>query len=131
VSKRPGAKPAVAEHRVAKRAEAKRAVAMFALLIASATSIAWASEPPEIRLIIRNHRFVPAELKVPANTKIKLIVVNQDATPEEFESHELNREKIVTGGGTIPVYVGPLKPGRYPFFGDFHSDTAQGALLAQ
>jgi cupredoxin-like protein len=109
----------------------KSVVVLSALLMACVTSIASAAEPPEIRLVIREHRFVPAELKVPANTKIRLIVVNQDATPEEFESHELNREKVVTGGGTIPVYVGPLKPGRYPFFGDFHSDTAQGALLAQ
>jgi hypothetical protein len=109
----------------------KFVVVFLALLMTCAMSIASAAEPPEIRLVIHGHRFVPAELKVPANTKIKLIVVNQDATPEEFESHELNREKVVTGGGTVPVYVGPLKPGRSPFFGDFHSDTAQGALIAQ
>ena len=108
-----------------------KSVALCALLVMSATSIASATEPPEVRLVIRDHRFVPTELKVPANTKIKLMVVNQDATPEEFESHELNREKVVTGGGTIPVYVGPLKPGRYPFFGDFHAETAQGTLIAQ
>jgi uncharacterized protein (DUF58 family) len=108
-----------------------KSVALFALLVMSATSIASATEPPEVRLVIRDHRFVPTELKVPANTKIRLMVVNQDATPEEFESHELNREKVVTGGGTIPVYVGPLKPGRYPFFGDFHAETAQGTLIAQ
>ena len=108
-----------------------KSVALFALLVMSATSIASATEPPEVRLVIRDHRFVPTELKVPANTKIKLMVVNQDATPEEFESHELNREKVVIGGGTIPVYVGPLKPGRYPFFGDFHAETAQGTLIAQ
>jgi hypothetical protein len=99
-----------------------------ALLLASAVQ---AASPPEITLVIRNHRFVPAELAVPANTKIKLLVVNEDATPEEFESHELNREKVVTGKGTIQVYVGPLKPGRYPFFGEFHMDTAQGALIAK
>ena len=99
-----------------------------ALLLASA---AQAASPPEIKLVIRDHRFVPAELTVPANTKIKLLVVNEDATPEEFESHELNREKVVTGKGTIQVYVGPLKPGRYPFFGEFHMDTAQGALIAK
>jgi len=111
-----------------------KSVALFALLVMSAASIvstASASEPPEVQLVIRDHRFVPAELKVPANTKIKLMVVNQDVTPEEFESHELNREKVVTGRATIPVYVGPLKPGRYPFFGDFHAETAQGALIAE
>ena len=108
-----------------------KSVALFALLVMSAASSVSATEPPEFRLVIRDHRFVPTELKVPANTKIKLLVVNQDATPEEFESHELNREKVVTGRGTIPVYVGPLKPGRYPFFGEFHAETAQGALIAQ
>ena len=108
-----------------------KSVALCALLVMSAASSVSATEPPEFRLVIRDHRFVPAELKVPANTKIKLVVVNQDATPEEFESHELNREKVVTGRGTIPVYVGPLKPGRYPFFGEFHAETAQGALIAQ
>ncbi len=102
------------------------------MVASSATSLsAVANEPPEIRLVIRDHRFVPAETVVPANTRFKLIVFNEDATPEEFESHELNREKVVTGRGTIPVYISPLKPGRYPFFGDFHSDTAQGALLAR
>lgn len=85
----------------------------------------------EYKLTLRNHRFVPSELTIPANTKVKLVVVNEDATPEEFESHELNREKIVTGKGTISVYVGPLKPGRYPFFGEFHVDTAQGVLIVK
>ena len=104
---------------------------LLALLLSLASSVAVAGEPPEVRLVIRDHRFVPAQVIVPANTKVKLIVVNEDATPEEFESHQLNREKVVLGGGTIPVYVGPLKPGRYPFFGDFHPETAQGVLLAQ
>ncbi|MDQ2822267.1 MAG: cupredoxin domain-containing protein [Pseudomonadota bacterium] len=85
----------------------------------------------EYTLTIRDHRFTPSELTIPANTKVKLLVVNEDATPEEFESHQLNREKVVTGNATISVYVGPLKPGRYTFFGDFHQDTAQGVLVVQ
>ncbi len=109
----------------------KTLLALCALLALSAGSLARANEPPEFKLVIRNHRFVPAELAVPANTKVKLVVVNEDPTPEEFESHELNREKVVVGRGTIPVFVGPLKPGRYPFFGDFNADTAQGALLVR
>jgi hypothetical protein len=104
---------------------------VLACLLFLVSCAVFANEPPEVRLVIRNHRFVPAQLMVPANTKVKLVVVNEDATPEEFESHELNREKVVLGGGTIPVYVGPLKAGRYPFFGDFHQDTAQGALIVQ
>jgi len=85
----------------------------------------------EAKLTIREHKFEPAELTVPAGAKIKLTVENKDATPEEFESHELNREKIVTGNGTITVFIGPLDAGKYPFFGDFHQETAQGVLVVQ
>lgn len=93
--------------------------------------LAYAADPVEITLVIENHRFQPAEVAVPAGRKIKLLVENRDASAEEFESYELNREKIVSGGGRITVWVGPLKPGRYPFFGEFHADTARGALIAQ
>lgn len=89
------------------------------------------ASPTEYTLTLRDHRFVPAELTIPAHTKVKLVVINEDATPEEFESHELNREKIVTGKGKISVFVGPLKPGRYPFFGEFNIKTANGVLIAK
>jgi Cupredoxin-like domain len=82
-------------------------------------------------LVIENHRFTPAELKVPAQKKIKLVVENRDASAEEFESHALNREKLVPGKGKATIYVGPLAPGRYEFFGDFNQKTAQGVLIAQ
>jgi plastocyanin len=85
----------------------------------------------EAGLVIRDHKFQPAEVSVPAGKKVKLVVENQDDTAEEFESYELNREKVVPPKGRITLYVGPLKPGRYPFFGDFHKDTAQGVLIAQ
>ncbi len=85
----------------------------------------------EATLSIRDHKFEPAELTVPAGAKIKLSIENHDATPEEFESHELNREKVVVGNGTITVFVGPLDAGRYPFFGDFHQETAQGVLVVK
>ena len=68
---------------------------------------------------------------MPAGQKIRLIIDNQDATPEEFESYELNREKVVSAQAQIVVFVGPLQPGRYPFFGDFHQDTAKGVLIVQ
>jgi hypothetical protein len=101
------------------------------VLLCLATVPAFAAEPQQYTLTLRNHRFVPAQLTIPANNKVKLLIVNEDSTPEEFESHELNREKIVTGKGKITVFVGPLKPGRYPFFGEFHMDTAQGVLIAK
>jgi hypothetical protein len=85
----------------------------------------------EAVLVIQDHRFQPAEVIVPAGQKIKLVVRNQDATPEEFESNELNREKVVPGNGTATVYIGPLEPGRYPFVGEFNEKTAQGVVIAR
>ena len=90
-----------------------------------------AAEDTDVRLVIREHKFVPAEITVPARKKIKLVIENQDATAEEFESDELNREKIVPAKGKVTIFVGPLEPGRYPFFGDFHKETAKGALIAK
>ncbi len=90
-----------------------------------------AAQDTEARVVIKDHKFVPAELTVPAGKKIKLIVDNQDATAEEFESYELNREKVVPPKSQITIFVGPLTPGRYPFFGDFHQDTAKGVLIAR
>ena len=97
---------------------------------ASLASIAHAQDF-EAKLAIRDHKFEPAELAVPAGAKVKLSIENKDATPEEFESHELNREKVVVGNGTITVFIGPLEAGRYPFFGDFHQETAQGVLVVK
>jgi plastocyanin len=85
----------------------------------------------EVTVVIRDHRFDPAEIHVPAGQKIRLMVHNQDATPEEFESHELNREKLIAPGTTASIFVGPLSPGRYPFFGEFHENTARGAIVAE
>ena len=90
-----------------------------------------AAKPPIVEIEIRNHLFIPSELIVPANTKIKLIVYNRDPTPEEFESYELNREKIIVGNQKAIVFIGPLKPGTYPFFGEFHPKTAQGTIIAR
>jgi hypothetical protein len=89
------------------------------------------AQEAEAQLVIRDHQFVPTEITVPAHAKIKLVIDNQDATAEEFESYELNREKVVAAKSKITVYVGPLEPGRYPFFGDFHKDSANGVLIAK
>ena len=92
---------------------------------------ALAKDKPEFTIIIKDHRFDPDVLYVPAGVKIKLIVINEDPTPEEFESYELNREKIIGGGRKATIYIGPLKPGEYPFFGEFNMDTALGTIIAE
>ena len=86
---------------------------------------------PEFELIIRDHLFFPAELVVPAGKRIKLLISNEDDTPEEFESYELNREKVILGRRKTVLFIGPLRPGVYPFFGEFNMKTAQGKVIAK
>lgn len=104
---------------------------LFLAVCALAATGPAAAADPEVKIAIRGHRFVPDEVSIPAGTKVKLVISNEDATPEEFESHELNREKVVPAKGTATLFVGPLKPGRYPFIGEFHKDTAKGVLIAK
>lgn len=89
------------------------------------------AEAAEYHLVIKNHMFDPAEIEVPANTKIVLVVKNEDTTAEEFESHDFRREKIIPGGGTAKIKVGPLAAGEYKFFGEFNEKTAQGKLVVK
>lgn len=86
---------------------------------------------PEVLLVIKNHQFEPSELKVLAGQRVKLVVHNQDTTPEEFESHSLNREKLVPAGSKATIYIGPLKPGRYSFFGEYNEASAKGVVVAE
>jgi high-affinity iron transporter len=104
------------------------AAVMLAGLLASGSS---ARADDVLQLQFTNHRFVPATLTVPANQKFRVMVKNNDDTADEFESVDLNREKLVPPGQTITVFLGPLSPGTYKFFGDFHQDTAQGVIVAK
>ena len=101
----------------------------MALLLLCASS-AWA-KTPVVDLEIRDHLFHPEEVRIPANTKVKLVVYNRDPTPEEFESYELNREKVIMGGRNANIFIGPLAPGTYPFFGEFNPKTAQGRVVVE
>ncbi|MBI3898336.1 MAG: cupredoxin domain-containing protein [Gammaproteobacteria bacterium] len=85
----------------------------------------------EFTIVIKNHRFEPAEVTVPAGKKVKLVVDNQDATPEEFESHDLKREKVIAGNTKATIAIGPLKAGSYDFVGEYNEDTAKGKIVAQ
>lgn len=102
----------------------------IALLAAIISSTSFAADL-DVSLVIKNHRFEPAELKVPAHQRVRLTVHNQDNTPEEFESHSLNREKIIPGGAKAVLFIGPLKPGRYEFVGEYNEATAKGVVIAE
>ena len=100
------------------------------VLLSTVASTA-SAQTPVFEIEIREHLFFPAELEIPANQKVKLIIYNHDATPEEFESYELNREKVIVGNSQGVVFIGPLKPGEYPFFGEFNLKTALGKIIVK
>ena len=85
----------------------------------------------EFNLVIRNHKFEPQELRVPAGKRVSIYVANEDATPEEFESATLKVEKVIPGKSKSLVRIGPLAPGRYEFIGEFNADTAKGVVIAE
>ena len=85
----------------------------------------------DVTITIKNHRFTPSEVKVPANKRVQVTVVNDDPTPEEFESKEMKVEKVIPGKSKGIVRFGPLAPGRYPFFGEFNEATAKGTVIAE
>lgn len=84
-----------------------------------------------VEIEIKNHFFIPDKIEIPADTKVKLIVHNRDTSSEEFESYELNREKLIMGGRKVNIFIGPLVPGEYPFFGEFNQKTAQGVVIVK
>lgn len=104
------------------------------LVLVALTSLslgAFAQTPPEINVVIKDHKFSPDRIEVPAGQKVKLIVDNQDATPEEFESEQLKVEKVIPGKTKGTIYVGPLKAGEYKFVGEFNEKTAKGVIVAR
>lgn len=92
---------------------------------------AFAAEMKTYEIIIKDHKFEPTEIKLPANEPAFLLVKNMDATPEEFESHKLKIEKIIAGNSEAKVRVRALKPGTYKFEGEFNPSTAQGVVIVE
>jgi heme/copper-type cytochrome/quinol oxidase subunit 2 len=102
---------------------------IFAGVLSALASGAWAAEPATVTLALKDHRFTPPVLNVPAGQRIQIELVNLDKATEEFDSHDLRIEKLVTPNGKIRFFVGPLKPGTYMFEGEFHAATAQGRII--
>lgn len=96
-----------------------------------AAPAARADDMPTLNLVIRDGRFVPAVIEAPANTKFRLLIKNEGPGAEEFESTELRKEKVLAPGASSFLIFMPLKPGSYPFFGDFHPQTAQGRIVVK
>ena len=101
---------------------------LAAMVVGGAAAHAHADD---IALNIKDHRFEPTEIEVPAGQQLTLSVTNQDVTPEEFESDDFDAEKVIAGGQNAVIRIGPLDPGRYEFYGEYHEDTAKGVIVAK
>ena len=106
-----------------------RVLAIAAVLSLGLTLLALADDPT-FQITMENNQFVPSEVHIPAGTKVKLVVHNDNQTTSEFESNQFHREKVVGPGQGITVYIGPLDPGSYEFFDDFHPQT-RGHLVVK
>jgi plastocyanin len=89
------------------------------------------AEDDAYHLTIKDHRFEPPSLEVPAGKRVKLLVRNLDPTAEEFDSDDLHREKVIAAGQEGTIFIGPLQRGTYRFIGEFHQATAKGQIVAK
>lgn len=103
-----------------------------AAMLLSIVGASAAAEPAgAIRLVLKDHRFAPDQVTVPAGQRIRIELVNEDAASEEFDSDDLHVEKDVTPHGRVVFDIGPLRPGKYAFMGELHADTASGTIKAK
>jgi len=110
-----------------------------ACLVLAALGAAWsggwssaaAEEAFSATITIRDHRFEPAELHVPAGKRLSLTVINADPLSEEFDSTALKVEKVIAGNSQGVVHISPLSPGTYDFIGEYHDQTAKGRVIAE
>jgi plastocyanin len=105
-------------------------VAALALVVGIAAPVL-AADPVEIPLVIEKNRFEPDVIKVKAGTSFVLVITNKDKGPEEFDMAQPRIEKVIPAGKTVKLKMPALKPGKYPFVGEYHSDTAKATIVAE
>ena len=106
------------------------AILSSALLVGAVGAAQAASDPHAVTLTLKDHRFTPDAVEVPAGVRVRIDLTNRDAATEEFDSEDLHVEKDVTPYGRVSFIIGPLKPGTYSFMGELHRDTASGTIRA-
>jgi len=120
----------MAEYRIGKNRNGMFVIAT-ALWLAAGPALAVAEELLTLKLTAKDGRFYPETIEVPAGTRFKLVIANEGPGPEEFESDDPRREKVLAAGSTSFLVFPALKPGVYPFFGEFHPETAKGRIVVK
>jgi plastocyanin len=111
----------------------KRCVALVAALavVLAVAAPVLAADPSEIPLVIEKNRFEPDVINVKAGAPFVLVITNKDKGPEEVEMAQPRIEKVIPGGKTVRLKMPALKPGKYPFVGEYHSETAKATIIAE
>ena len=84
---------------------------------------------PEYHIELKTHLFYPAKIVIPANKKVKLVIHNNDDNVEQFDSFDLNREKVIFPHRSAIIFIGPLPAGEYNFFGEYNPHSARGKIV--
>ncbi|SCK30678.1 cupredoxin domain-containing protein [Vogesella sp. LIG4] len=103
----------------------------LALLLPGALSTAVAADLPVFRLELNDGKISSHQINVPAGVRFKIEIVNKGKTAAEFESLQLRKEKVLAPGADSFVVLGPLSPGQYKFYDEFHMATTQGVIVVK
>ena len=110
----------------------KRCVALVAALaVVLGVAAPVLAADPEIPLVIEKNRFEPDVIKVKAGAPFVLVITNKDKGPEELDMQQPRIEKVIPSGKTVRLKMPALKPGKYPFVGEYHSETAKATIIAE
>jgi plastocyanin len=107
-----------------------RTFVVFALALVALHSNGFAAEE-SYSLTLKDHKFAPADLTIPAGKKVKVTVKNLDSTPAEFESDDFKAEKVIPAGKQVDVFIGPLKAGTYEFHDEYHEAESKTHLTVK
>lgn len=114
-----------------RRSPWKPLLTVAALWIAGLSPWSIAADAPAFELAVRDGRFAPETIEVPAGTKFRLVIRNHGPGSTEFEMKSPPKERILAPGGQATLVFAPLKPGTYPFFDEFHEATGKGRIVAR
>lgn len=108
-----------------------RVLAAAIAVTAFSPALAEPTTPPLIIAVtLKDHRFSPDVINIPAGQRVKIDITNHDATADDFDSDDLHIDKDIAPHGRVAFFIGPLKAGIYAFKGELHAATAHGTVVA-
>ena len=102
----------------------------FAAMIGFAAVQPAAAQETEINITVKDKKFNPSTITVPANKPFKLIVKNADSAAMEIESKNPRFEKVIAPGTTATINMKPLETGTYSFYDDFNKSN-KGEIVSK